>query len=454
MEQRGDNNMDSQCPAGPDESDNTPAAASQHASEIVPPSVEESPKDGTPQLPANYKAAFPPRLAAPPLSEFSPSGLSGPDRDPHASLLGDLDRESGIHHCVTPLPPEQQHPAVRRFGTTFSGAVVIGVSMVVMILALVPYTYMSLSGGLSEDYLKQGIKATREGNVKAADDYFSKAFNVAAKQGDDSPEARKTMLWHAEAQLALGRREEAQRIFQKLLSQANAEPTQLVAAATDLGIIHMQRGEYSAAHTVFDQASDLTSRLPKNSPRIPLLQQARANLAIHEQANRQAIDLLKTALAGARASSMSEGEQSAILNDLGKAYEANGEAEEAEKSYREALEMRARGLTANSPALAESEACLGSLYLQQKKTAEAEPLLRKAFEIYSKSQIESLKPKAADIECSIALIKEDHGKWNDAEELLKNALARRKESLGEDDPLVLHTARMYDEAHERAQRAP
>src|SRR5206468_219226 len=76
------------------------------------------------------------------------------------------------------------------------------------------------------------------------------------------------------------------------------------------------------------------------------------------------------------------------IDSLGGLYEAQGRINEAERAYKEALDIQEKRLKPEFPEhpdLATSQANLGALYKSQGRYAEAGPLLRSALRIREKS---------------------------------------------------------------------
>jgi tetratricopeptide (TPR) repeat protein len=75
----------------------------------------------------------------------------------------------------------------------------------------------------------------------------------------------------------------------------------------------------------------------------------------------------------------------AILNNLGQLYFSQRRYEEAESSYRRALEIREKSLGPNHPDLAQTLNGYAALLKKTKRKAEAEALLTRANEIAKRS---------------------------------------------------------------------
>jgi len=120
----------------------------------------------------------------------------------------------------------------------------------------------------------------------------------------------------------------------------------------------------------------------------------------------------------------------ATLDDLGTAIRLEGRFAEAEPKFRRALAVRQRLLGPRKAATAASMANLGEcLYLEDKNT-EAEQLLRKSLEI----QGDEVTPVAAATRNYLALTVQARGEYQEAAQLLREAVDINRRVGGADSP--------------------
>ena len=120
----------------------------------------------------------------------------------------------------------------------------------------------------------------------------------------------------------------------------------------------------------------------------------------------------------------------ATLDDLGTAIRLEGRYAQAEPEFRRALAVRQKLLGAKNAATTASMANLGEcLYLEDKNT-EAEQLLRKALEI----QGGGVTPLAAATRNYLALAVETRGDYEQAAQLLREAVDMDRRAEGADSP--------------------
>jgi tetratricopeptide (TPR) repeat protein len=120
----------------------------------------------------------------------------------------------------------------------------------------------------------------------------------------------------------------------------------------------------------------------------------------------------------------------ATLIDLGTAIRLEGHYAQAEPDFRRALSVRQRVLGARNADTATAMASLGECLYLEDENAEAEPLLRKALEI----QGNSVSPAAAGTRNYLALSLEARGEYQEAAQLLREAVDMDRRTLGADSP--------------------
>lgn len=116
---------------------------------------------------------------------------------------------------------------------------------------------------------------------------------------------------------------------------------------------------------------------------------------------------------------------------LGQVLTALGKFDEAEKHYREALDLKRRSLGKHNPALASTLNDLADLLYIQDKTDGVEALYREALDIKDRDQ------KSIEVCRSLnglALLRNDSNDYVEAEELLKRAIDLHERAERRDDP--------------------
>ncbi|TMC24280.1 MAG: tetratricopeptide repeat protein, partial [Chloroflexi bacterium] len=122
-----------------------------------------------------------------------------------------------------------------------------------------------------------------------------------------------------------------------------------------------------------------------------------------------------------------------MLNQVGYYLDARARYLEAEPLLRRALEIYEQQLGADHPDTAMSLNNLAMLYQTQGKYLEAEPLLRRALEIYEQ-QLGADHTDTARSLNNLAMLYQTQGKYLEAEPLLRRALEIYEQVLGANHP--------------------
>ncbi len=128
-------------------------------------------------------------------------------------------------------------------------------------------------------------------------------------------------------------------------------------------------------------------------------------------------------------------ESARLLNQAGFYQHQRASYSEAEPMYRRALEIYEKSLGTDHPNIAASLNNLALLYYAQGKYTKAEPMYRRALEIYKKS-LDRDHPDVANSLDNLALLYGSQGKYAVAEPIFWRALEIRIKSLGSDHPDV------------------
>ncbi len=124
---------------------------------------------------------------------------------------------------------------------------------------------------------------------------------------------------------------------------------------------------------------------------------------------------------------------STALNNLASLYHDQGKHEQAEPLYQRALTIREKQLGPEHPDTAGSLNNLAALYHAQGKYEQAEPLYQRALAI-AEEQLGPEHPDTATDLNDLAALYHDQGKHEQAEPLLKRALAIYEQQLGPEHP--------------------
>jgi DNA-binding winged helix-turn-helix (wHTH) protein/tetratricopeptide (TPR) repeat protein len=221
-----------------------------------------------------------------------------------------------------------------------------------------------------------------------------------------------------------GNLDEAERMYREAKShfQAAGNLANMSTALVNLGDIAYLRGKLEAAEKLYRQGLDEESKLDPSQPGYVL-----SRLADLELAEGRVHEAQLDATAAKEVLEKEKGSYqyyTAAMNELGDALKAQGRLSEARAMFDEALAIRRR--MGEMGLVAEEQAEIANLLLDQKSPEQAEPLLRDALVEFEK---ESASPAAASayILLSRALLEE--GKLAEAEQM-----AKRGSSLGSSSP--------------------
>jgi CHAT domain-containing protein/tetratricopeptide (TPR) repeat protein len=123
------------------------------------------------------------------------------------------------------------------------------------------------------------------------------------------------------------------------------------------------------------------------------------------------------------------------LMNLGTLLRARQELEEAERLYREAMEIRSERYGPGHPLTADCRNNLGNLYLDRGDTAAAERTHREVL-AHRQAALGAGDPQVATSLNNLAMTLQEHGDLVQAESLLEEAIAIRRRCFGEGHPLV------------------
>ncbi len=192
--------------------------------------------------------------------------------------------------------------------------------------------------------------------------------------------------------LRLGMHDKARPLLVEALAASRAAgqvDLRLAQTMNDLGVLTRERGDYSGATSLLEQALALRKQF------------------LGRDHNDVAITLV----------------------ELGRCYALRDELARAEALQREALDIRRRVVGAEHRETATSLGDLGTVLLAEGKLAEAEPLLRESLAVHRRV-LGPEHPNVAGAMGNLALLLEDKGDWSGAEALLAEAIAIDRHALG------------------------
>jgi tetratricopeptide (TPR) repeat protein len=121
------------------------------------------------------------------------------------------------------------------------------------------------------------------------------------------------------------------------------------------------------------------------------------------------------------------------FNGNGRLFHAAGRLAEARNAFAQALRLRTQTLDAYDPLVAETQNNLGVIVRLQGRPAEAEKLFQQALGILRKNDPQHLMPGLYN---NLAQAADDQGRWKQARDLYKDAVAAWEKTLGMDHPNV------------------
>jgi tetratricopeptide (TPR) repeat protein len=204
----------------------------------------------------------------------------------------------------------------------------------------------------------------------------------------------------------------------------------MVSALHKLGDIGMLQGRWDEATSLLGRALVLSRTVyGPNAPQIALVSLDFGVLLLAQQKPSEAAPLLEEAMAILRPGQFGSDLLSTMAH-LGEAYTALGRSAEAEPLLQEAV---ARGtlMRPEDPALGDALVGLADLWRHKDNDARAEPLLRKALDIYGLGHM--LSPtRSAGAYSQLGFIRLNDGKQRDAEQYFRRAIDVIRAAFGPD----------------------
>jgi serine/threonine protein kinase/tetratricopeptide (TPR) repeat protein len=277
-----------------------------------------------------------------------------------------------------------------------------------------------------------------------------------ARLGPDHPDTLLTQHNLAMAYREAGRWERAIALFEQTLSaqasRLGPEHPYTLLTQNNLGPAYQAVGQVDRAIALLEQT--LAARTAKLGPDHSSTLSTQNNLALAYQASGQldrAIALFEHTLAARTATQGRDHPRTlTTLLDLAIAYEARGDLPRAESMLRDVVAAQKQKFSATHPYVAESLSALGAVLLQAHKPSDAEPVLREALEIWDAKRPGGWSRFHTQARLGESLL--DQKKYADAEPLLISGYegmkartatipAPEKDRLGESGKSIL---KLYD----------
>jgi tetratricopeptide (TPR) repeat protein len=315
------------------------------------------------------------------------------------------------------------------------------------------YEILSRSFGVTDAALTTFFRVLGERKV-ATEDLDAKLREVAARhlallkqaQASSDDDAQVAAIkQEAVAAIAAGDYDRAEDLLKRAYDEdlAAAEHAQdaankryLTAAKTraDIGQLNWTQLRYAAAAQDFQQAANL---VPAGEALVRSRYLVLAGLTAISASN---YPLAGTALTEAlsiqeRMLGPEDPEVAADLNNLASLYQDEGRYSEAEPLFKRAVAIGDKVLGPEHPDVAVRLSNLAMLYKDQQRYAEAEPLAKRALAISEKA-LGPEDPEVATRANNLAVVYRYQGRIVEAEPLLKRALAIGDKALGPEHPDV------------------
>jgi tetratricopeptide (TPR) repeat protein len=215
---------------------------------------------------------------------------------------------------------------------------------------------------------------------------------------------------------------------------------ELATSLNNLAGIYREKGRYSEAEPLYQQALQIRKRLlGENHPSFATslnnlagLYKSTGQYTKAELLYQQALELRKHLLGENHA------DVAASLNNLALLYDEQGRYDEAEPLYLQSLELGKSLLGENDPSFALILNNLALLYYHQGRYTEAEPLSQQAIELDKQFLGEENPDVATDLH-NLGLIYRAQGRYIEAESLFLQSLELKQRVLQKAHPLLADT---------------
>ncbi len=215
-----------------------------------------------------------------------------------------------------------------------------------------------------------------------------------------------------------------------------AEHPQLARSHQNLAVVLSDVGEYPEAARHFETALAIYRRVyGERHPSIAVTINNLANLRAR-QGDYESAERLFRETAAMRQAIYGEDHPATLraLNNLASTLMRRGNLQESEHTFRLLITRRTRHAERDDPDIATYRMNLGEVLRRMKRLEEAEQLARMALETLSAGRAPTLEASTAMV--TLGRIFADRGRVKEAEPLLRDALAIRRERLGAQHPEV------------------
>jgi tetratricopeptide (TPR) repeat protein len=277
------------------------------------------------------------------------------------------------------------------------------------------------------------VQAKLKNPEAALEEYKNKLVQAYQALDDLKQEIPLNQLEQAQQALAKGQSGDAEKLFQKVLSQGKEKAAE---AAYQLAQLAYGRIDYAAAYQYFKEAADL-------QPDNPLYLNQAGIIAYTVGRYSEAEPLYQRSLA-IREKTLGPDHLNVAgsLNNLALLYQVQGAYAKAEPLYQRSLAIREKTLGPDHLNVATSLNNLAGLYRAQGAYAKAEPLYQRSLAIREKV-LGPDHPNVATSLNNLALLYRAQGAYAKAEPLYQRSLAIWEKALGPDHPDVATSLENY-----------
>jgi eukaryotic-like serine/threonine-protein kinase len=226
------------------------------------------------------------------------------------------------------------------------------------------------------------------GDREGAEPVLRRTLDLARRRwGDAHPEIAATLMHLASLHAGRGEWAAADSLFRETLEMRRRlygpDHPEVAVSLMQVAGTTARRGELDAAQALYGEAIAMQRRLLGDAhPALASSLNSLALLVRNRGDLRTAERLFREALAIDRSAGEERLQTSTTLINLGRTLELAGRPRDAERYYREALDVRRRTLDPDHAYLASSALRLARLLRDQHRWADAEPFYREALDVY------------------------------------------------------------------------
>ncbi|RDW65098.1 hypothetical protein BP6252_10749 [Coleophoma cylindrospora] len=263
------------------------------------------------------------------------------------------------------------------------------------------------------------------------------------RQIEDTNPEQLSLLFHNTGRYLLGRgeywqaQENSERGYYLRKKYFGPEHSLTLSSLRTLASAFQSLGEYSKAEQLYEQALETMERqLGPDDPRTLSATDDFANVYRTQGHFTTAIELYSRVLKSKVESGSQDLDTLTTYQNLATAYESNGQYEEAERSYMQALTGREKLLGKDHPDTLTTIWSLGNLHAAQGRYDSAVELDQRALEGIQRV-LGFDHPDALVVQGNLANVYSSQGRYREAAELLESTLSRNEALLGFDHPDTL-----------------